>query len=1249
VVNNLSNRNETWQFAIDRGGTFTDIIGISSEGNLHTIKLLSKSNQYEDAVVEGIRRVLGITPEDSIPQERVKSIRMGTTVATNALLERKGEPPALLITRGFRDLIEIGHQARPDLFSIIIKKPKMLYCKVIEVTERIGADGSIITPLDEDAVYSKLIRLKDAGITSVSIALIHAWKNPVHEKAIAAAARKLGFFTQVSVSYEIMPVINMLGRSQTTLVDAYLSPVLKTYVDLVRKSTGDIRLQFMQSSGGLTEAHRFTGKDAIISGPAGGVVGCAAIAEAHRIKEVIGFDMGGTSTDVCRYDGYFERVFENTTGGISFQAPMLNVVTVAAGGGSIAWFDGRKLNVGPESAGADPGPACYGLGGPLTLTDANLIAGRLLPEHFPKEFGPGGNQPLQVDAARRRFEEITGEINQALTESMNPESVALGFIRIANEKMCRPIKQISISRGLDIRNHALICFGGAGGQHACAIAKILGIRKILIHPLAGLLSAYGIATADQIRTASESVLEILTPDSLARIQKRFDELAEPLKIELKKFGVPPREIKARKSLDLRPLGTDSALNIFCGETSESEKKPAKDRESFYKTDEKHLGEIIESFHKTHKRYFGFVPDNVPVEAVTLRVEVIGGSGLIKRIKKTAAGATAQSAAEPLKICRTWFEEGLLDTPVYLRKDLPPAVKVKGPAMVVEAYSTIVVEPEFEFFLEKETGVLIIEPIVKNPTKFKHGLNGVKCDPVMLEVFNNLFMSVAEQMGTTLAQTAHSTNIKERLDFSCAVFDSKGNLVANAPHIPVHLGAMGESVKAVIAERTGRMQPGDVYVTNNPYKGGSHLPDITVISPVFDIHGQLNFFTASRGHHADIGGISPGSMPPGARLLEEEGVVLDNKLLVRDGKFNEREIRSILSSGPYPARNIDERISDLRSQVAANQAGIRELTTLIKNYGIGTVQAYMLYIRQNAAQAMGDALLEFVRDQPVFESSFEDSLDNGEAVKVRIRIERGGKASGGLPAAVVDFTGTAPQLDGNLNAPLAVTRSAVLYVFRTLIHRDIPLNEGCMQPIKLIVPDGCLLNPRHGAAVGGGNVETSQRIVDVLYGALGVAAASQGTMNNFLFGKTDGSGRQYYETIGGGSGAVEGNAGASAVQVHMTNTRITDPEVLEHRYPEVLIERFEIRRGSGGAGRYRGGDGVIRSIRFLKPREVTILSQRRVSRPYGLKGGSAGQKGQNLLVKTDGTIRKLGGKTTLKIQAGETVVIKTPGGGGFGKT
>ncbi|UCD39037.1 MAG: hydantoinase B/oxoprolinase family protein [Fidelibacterota bacterium] len=1205
-----------WQFSIDRGGTFTDVIGIDPDGGLHTAKLLSDSPAYADAAIAGIQRLLNLPPGTPIPADQVARIRMGTTVATNALLERKGSSVALLITKGFRDLLEIGYQNRQELFRLAIKKPEQLYRCTMEVDERIDHAGNVLKSLQPDLVVEDLQRLKRMHIGSVAIVLMHAWKNSCHEEVLAELARATGF-KQVVVSHEIMPLIKFVARAQTTVVDAYLSPILKLYMDSVREFTGNIPLEFMQSSGGLTDAATFTGKDAIISGPAGGAIGSAKVADVNDIDEAIGFDMGGTSTDVSRYDGHFEKVHEITTAGVQFQAPSLLVNTVAAGGGSKLWFDGQKLRVGPESAGAYPGPACYGHGGPLALTDANLLLGRILPPYFPRTFGPGQDQFLDEDIVKRKFTELALHINRRLGTSFTSTQLAAGFVKIANETMAKPIREISVARGFDVRTHGLICFGGAAAQHACSLARILGMRKIVIHPLAGLLSAYGIAAADHLLSAAKSVMTTLDRQLHRTLDAQFQVLVEPLVAELSDLGIAPDRIEVHRFLDLRPSGTDAYLSIPYVE----------------------FGSVTSTFMKTYARHFGFEPSGVPLELVNVRVEVWGRSS---EFKETALPKDPKPPAPaPLEFKEVIFDDEPLLSPVYKRDHLGAGCQLSGPAVIVEDYSTTLVEPGFNVAVNK-FGHLVLE---QKETQIE-SIGKIR-DPVMLEVFNNLFMSVAEQMGNTLANTAHSTNIKERLDFSCAIFDRDGNLVANAPHIPVHLGAMGESVKAISRANSGKMKHGDVFVTNNPHRGGSHLPDVTVITPVFGPNEAIVFFTASRGHHADIGGIAPGSMPPFARSLLDEGVIIDNFQLVDQGHFREEELRRLLASPPYPARNIEERISDLRAQIAANNCGVQELERLVDKYSLETVQAYMSHIRDNAAEAMREALGKFLDGQQCYDASFQDYLDDGSRITARVIIQRGDDPPH-THKAIIDFSGTSQQLENSLNAPVAVTKAAVLYVFRSIIDQDIPLNSGCLVPIDIHIPEGCLLNPSPDAAVVGGNVETSQRIVDVLLGALGIAAASQGTMNNFLFGREDDQGKQYYETIAGGSGATESSPGASAVQVHMTNTRITDPEVLEQRFPEIRLEQFSLRRGSGGRGKFRGGNGVLREILFLEPRKISILSERRIHAPYGLGGGSPGRRGKNVLIRGDGTKVNLGGKVERIVQAGEIIIFKTPGGGGFGE-
>jgi len=1201
-----------WFFAVDRGGTFTDVIGIDSSNKIHTSKVLSESTLYDDSVIAGIRQILQLSSGEKIPLEKIERVRIGTTVATNALLERKGSKTALLITSGFKDLLEIGNQARPSLFDLSIVKPVQLYHSVTEIEERLDADGNIIHKLDEQKLELDLTNLYNSGIQSVAIVLMHSWKNPVHEEMCYNIAKKIGF-SNISISSHIMPLIKIVGRGQTTVVDSYLYPILSKYILSLRKELGDIPIEFMQSSGGLTDGKSLTGKDAILSGPAGGAIGCATVGEMNSLDSIIGFDMGGTSTDVSRYDGHFSRVTEVETGGINFQASSLDIETVAAGGGSLLRFDGQRLQVGPESAGAIPGPVCYGLEGQLAVTDANLVLGRINPNFFPEVFGPKQNSKLNSERVILEFEKLRSKINKNTKSSFSVEKLAKGFLDIANEKMAGAIKKVSVSRGYDVRNHALVCFGGAAPQHCCSIAKILGIKKIVIHPLSSLLSAYGIANAEQFRYGIKSVVENFDTYSHKDALSEISSLESPLIDEIKNLGILQENITTKKYLDLRMVGTDTPLII-----------PFADYKS-----------MLASFRKKHSDFFGFFPSN-ELEIANVRVEVSG--------HRTKVGDSfvdcSLAKPKPIHYAEVYFDDNFVSTPLYSIESLPIGFEISGPAIIIDRNSTINIEPGFEVSVNK-LGHLVINQEVLQKSQFSS-----ERDAISLEIFNNLFMSIAEQMGFTLQNTAHSVNIKERLDFSCALFDGNGNLVANAPHVPVHLGAMSESVKSIIMANKGKMKEGDYYLINNPHKGGSHLPDLTVIAPVFSGSTKPIFYVASRGHHADIGGITPGSIPPFSKTIYEEGIIIDNFLIVEKGKLREKEFENILLSSENPARNIEERKHDINAQIAAVSKGIHEIGNMIEKYELSTVQSYMKYIRENSAEAMNDALKDYLGDDDIKEKVFEDFLDDGSKISVKIKIVK--KEGSILPFhAIVDFSGTDSQMDNNLNAPIAVTKAAVLYVFRLLINKDIPLNSGCLDQIEIIIPEGSLLNPSDDAAVVGGNVETSQRITDVLLGALGIAAASQGTMNNFVFGSEDNSGKQYYETIAGGSGAIDGFSGASAVQVHMTNTRSTDPEILENRFREVRLEKFEIRRNSGGTGQYNGGDGVIREIGFLEPRKVSIVSERRNIPPYGLSGGTAASCGSNILRKISGEEIDLGGKVERVIKSGETVIIQTPGGGGFG--
>lgn len=1200
---------QKWQFWIDRGGTFTDVVARAPDGRLLTCKLLSEDpGRYEDAAVEGIRRVLGLVPGAPIPADRIGAVKMGTTVATNALLERKGDRVVLAITRGFADALRIGTQNRPKLFARRIVLPSMLYERVIEIDERIDAHGAVLTPLDEEAARVALADAFAAGIRAVAIVLLHGYRHADHERRLAAIAADIGF-TQISVSHRVSPLMKLVPRGDTTVVDAYLSPILRRYVDRMEAAMGGARLMFMQSNGGLTDASLFHGKDAILSGPAGGVVGMARTAEAAGFSKVIGFDMGGTSTDVSHFDGSFERAFETHLAGVRMRAPMLRIHTVAAGGGSILRFDGTRLRVGPESAGAAPGPACYRRGGPLTVTDANVLLGRIQPAHFPAVFGPGGDEPLDVAAVSDKFAALAAEIGAATGETPSREAVAEGCLTIAVENMANAIKTISVQRGYDVTRYLLNCFGGAGGQHACAIADTLGITRVLIHPLAGVLSAYGMGLAE-IRALREQTVEVLLDErATPELERILADLADDATDEIIGQGVAAGVIGVVRTALLRYQGTDAPLPVSYG--------PA--------------ATMADAFEALHRQRFGFVMAGRPliVEAVT--AEAIGGG---ESIQASSAAPSERPPSAPIEHVSMWTGGTRRPTPVWDRAHLDFGNSVEGPAILVEANATTVLEAGWRAEVAPD-GALLLARVIPRPVARSVG---TRADPVMLEVFNNLFMSIAEQMGASLQNTAQSVNIKERLDFSCAVFDAAGGLVANAPHLPVHLGSMGESIETVIRQRAGAMQPGDVYVLNAPYNGGTHLPDITVITPVFDDarvppgnQRDILFFVASRGHHADIGGTTPGSMPPDSRSIDEEGVVIDDELLVEAGRFREAEMRALLVSGRWPARDPDQNIADLRAQVAANETGARELRKLVADVGLDVVHAYMRHVQDNAEEQVR-RVIDALRD-----GDFAYEMDDGSIIRVAIRIDRVARTS------MIDFAGTSPQHPGNFNAPPAVAKAAVLYVFRTLIDDDIPLNAGCLKPLDIRIPEGSMLRPCWPAAVVAGNVETSQAITDALYGAMRVMAAAQGTMNNFTFGDDR---RQYYETICGGSGAGPDFDGTDAVHTHMTNTRLTDPEVLEWRFP-VLLRDFRIRRGSGGAGRHRGGDGVARTIEFREPMTAAILSGHRRVPPFGLAGGQPGHCGENRLERGDGTVDWLPATARVEMQPGDRFIIETPGGGGWG--
>jgi len=1201
-----------WFFAVDKGGTFTDIIGIDPHNKIHTSKIPSESSLYLDPVVQGIRSILNLSEDDKIPSHKIERIRIGTTVATNALLERKGSNTVLLITRGFGDLLEIGNQARPELFDLAINKPEQLYSSVLEVHERLDAKGNIIQDLDETRLEKDLKALPSSEIASLAIVLMHSWKNPIHEEKCYEIAKKAGF-ENVSISSKLMPTIKIVGRGQTTVVDSYLSPILREYILLLKSELGDISVEFMQSSGGLTDGLMLTGKDAILSGPAGGAIGSASVGKINNYNSVIGFDMGGTSTDVSRYDGNYSRIMEIEAGGINFQTSSLDIKTVAAGGGSKIWFDGRKLQVGPESSGAVPGPVCYGLNGDLAITDANLVLGRINPDFFPSVFGSEQNQKLSREETEKEFRLLCSKVNETTQSNLSVEELAIGFVDIANEKMAAAVKEISVSRGYDVRNHVLVCFGGAAPQHCCGIARILGIKKIVIHPLSSLLSAYGIANAEQFRYGIKSMVTKFDSESYSTAVSELESMQPALVEELESLGIESRHIVSNHLLDLRVAGTDNSITIPVSE----------------------IDEMNSRFKEKHRDLFGFYPVG-ELEIENARLEVTGSR---KTIDESSLVSNS-SKSEPIDYCEVYFDKKFIDTPIYSKDSLPSGFKLFGPAIIHDPNSTVVIDPGFRASINEFGHIIIDQEELSNLQV------SADKDPISLEIFSNLFMSVAEQMGYTLQNTAHSVNIKERLDFSCAIFDSEGNLVANAPHVPVHLGAMGESVKSIILSNEGKMKDGDFYLINNPHKGGSHLPDLTVIAPVFSGSKKPIFYTASRGHHADIGGITPGSIPPFSTTIQDEGIIIDNFRIVDSGKLMEKEFEHLLSSSKYPARNMEERKFDINAQIAAVRKGIMEIESLISKYSLPTVKSYMQYIREDSAGAISDALADYLSGDQSKESTFEDFLDDGSKITVKIKITE--DDSRYPPCrAIVDFTGTSPQMENNLNAPIAVTKAAVLYAFRLLVNRNIPLNSGCLDQIDIVIPDGSLLNPSENAAVVGGNVETSQRITDVLLGALGIAAASQGTMNNFVFGSADNTGKQYYETIAGGSGAIDGSDGASGVQVHMTNTRATDPEILEHRFNEIRLDSFRIRKDSGGLGKNKGGDGIVREITFLEPRKVSIVSERRKIPPYGMSGGEPASCGRNSLITNSGEEIDLGGKSERIVESGERIIIRTPGGGGFG--
>ncbi|KKH92036.1 5-oxoprolinase [Methanosarcina sp. 1.H.T.1A.1] len=1222
-----------WQFWIDRGGTFTDIVARSPDGKLITHKLLSEDPaHYEDAAMHGIRQILGLPENAPFPAEQVEAIKMGTTVGTNALLERKGERTVLVINQGFGDALRIGYQNRPDIFAQKIELPDQLYERVIEVSGRSGAGGEELVPLDLEGARKELEEAFNAGIRSAAIVLMHAYRYPEHELKLGRLARETGF-TQVSLSHQASPLIKIVSRGETAVVDAYLSPVLRRYVDMVEKSLQERegereregekeapekeslkeeskgknspRLMFMQSNGGLIDSGAFQGKDCILSGPAGGIVGAVATSEMAGAKKIITFDMGGTSTDVAQYSGEYERSLETEVAGVRLRSPMMRIHTVAAGGGSILHYEGGRFRVGPDSAGSDPGPACYRKGGPLTVTDCNLMLGKLQPELFPKIFGPGADQPLDSEIVRRKFEklaeEVSGERSTHESGTLTPEQAAEGFLSVAVENMANAIKKISVQRGYNIKEYTLCCFGGAGAQHACRVADALGIKSIFIHPYAGVLSAYGMGLADQRLIKEQYIGAELSEGLINELKSVFAGHEAEGRLSMLEQGVKEDCIRVLYRVHMRYAGSDTQLDVDFA-----------DKEA-----------LRTGFEEAHKKRFGFVMEGKSIFVEAVSVEVVG---VTERVSDPLLETEENPVFSPVSRVRMYSYGEFRKTPVFQIEELRPGTCISGPAILIEKNTTIIIEPGWEGEITARNHLLLTRRV---PLPARTAI-GTEADPVMLEIFNNRFMSVAEQMGYTLQKTAHSVNIKERLDFSCAIFDRHGNLIANAPHIPVHLGSMGECVKSLIRTQFQEMHAGDVYLINSPYHGGTHLPDITVVTPMFGSSGEVLFYLASRGHHADVGGISPGSVPPGSRTIEEEGVLSEGMKIVKQGRFCEEKLKAWLNSGKFPARNPDQNTADIRAQVAANEKGLQELQRMVEEFSLETVEAYMDHVQDNAEEAVRRVI------DRLADGEFTYLLDDGNAIKVKVTIDRKNRG------ARIDFTGTSLQLSNNFNAPASVCLAAVLYAFRTLVKSDIPLNAGCLRPLEIIIPEGSMLRPEYPAAVVAGNVETSQYIVDALFGALGTLAASQGTMNNFTFGNSD---FQYYETICGGAGAGPGFSGTDAVHTHMTNSRITDPEILETRFP-VLLEEFSIRQGSGGEGKFMGGNGVVRKIRFLKDMNAAILSSHRKLPPFGLKGGRPGRCGKNTLIRRDGSVLEVEGQAEIKLKRGDVFVIETPGGGGY---
>jgi len=1223
VTKPTQTQTKKWQFWIDRGGTFTDIVASDPQGVISTHKLLSENpKQYNDAALQGIREFLSVESGQPIPVDDVSAVRMGTTVATNALLEHAGEPLLLLVTAGFKDALRIAYQQRPDLFALEIVLPKMLYAEVAEVDERVMADGSVSKSLDVEAVRQTLQTAYDEGLKSVAIVFMHGYQYSDHEKQVAKLACQIGF-QHISVSHEISPLIRYISRGDTTVVDAYLSPILRRYVKQIEAELPDTPLLFMQSSGGLTKADYFQGKDAILSGPAGGVVGMISTAEEAGFSQLIGFDMGGTSTDVCHYQGDYERTMETQIGGMRICAPMMRIHTVAAGGGSILHYDQHRFRVGPDSAGAYPGPAAYRAGGPLTITDCNVLLGKLQPNFFPHIFGDKANQSLDVLVVKKRFEVL------AQMSKQSAEQMAEGFLTITVENMANAIKKISVQRGYDVSDYTLCCFGGAGGQHACLVADALGMERIFLHEYSGVLSAYGMGLADIRKIRRSSLDVVLKASNEALITRAFQQLTVTVKEDVTeqfagKVENNDYKLSYQQTLHCKYEGSDSLLELGVNDAS--------------------IVSLQQQFTSLHQQQFGFSDANKMIIVASIEVEVIASESITEEQSPYQERHSEQvdSVFVALAYKAIYLQGGWQQVPFYQRETIPLHTLIKGPAIILESTGTIVVEAGWQAELQAKSQLVLTR--YAQSTQLNGDKVDVKADPVKLEIFNNLFMSIAEQMGFVLEQTAVSVNIKERLDFSCAIFDPDGNLVANAPHMPVHLGSMSESIKTVINKNKGTIAVGDVFMLNDPYNGGTHLPDITIIRPVFieeletaregqQSQNEIIFYVASRGHHADIGGIAPGSIPPNSQSIDEEGVLIDNFKLVKAGVLQEQLVRELLTSGEFPVRNIDYNIADLKAQLAACEKGTMELGKIIHQYGLNVVQAYMRYVQDNAEESVRQVI------ETLSSGDFCYEMDDGCHIKVNIQVDKENRQ------AVIDFTGTSKQHPGNLNAPTAITKAAVLYVFRTLVKENIPLNEGCLKPLKIIIPEASMLNPSYPSAVVAGNVETSQYIVDTLYGALGIMAASQGTMNNVTWGNAE---YQYYETLCGGAGATAKADGADAVHTHMTNSRLTDPEVLEKRFP-VMLESFSIRKNSSGLGRYKGGEGVIRKTRFLESMKVNILSGHRHIAPYGMNGGQSGGTGENQLFRANGAIEDLSFKDQVEVSKNDVLVVKTPGGGGYGKS